>query len=388
MGIFCSHGHHNDGCKNTKAGQLTTIVSGGVNGVLAVIKICGGFITGSGGLIADGFHSLNDLASDVVAYITFTLARAEPDSEHPYGHHKFESLGLLILATLLGVVSLGILSHSLERWITGELPELGPLAAGIAVFSILANEGLFWYSYIVGKRVKSSVLIANAWHHRADAISSVIVLVGIGLNWLGYPFFDTLAALVVGGLLLRMAINMAKQACAELVDTAVTPEIHAEIHSLIMTTPGVESSHFLRAKQTAGQLILDVHVEVSPYISVSEGHAISDEIERRLHQKYDNISDAMVHIDPYSDEELCLIEQPNRPKLEALVRENLAKNMPDSKLEKLVLHALPAGLFAEAFITNATAENLEKPLLKMRKSLEKETGPFDRFTLYINAEKS
>lgn len=280
-----------------------TYVAAWINVFLTIIKIVVGIIGQSAALIADGIHSLSDLASDVLVIMAIKLGAREADYDHPYGHKRFETLATVVLGIALIVIAGGIAWDVTERMQNPEtLLVPGFEALGIAFISILANEWLYHYTKRVGKQTRSKLLIANAWHHRSDAISSVIVLFGIVAVLVGYPFADAVAAVIVALMVGKIGLRLVLESIKELVDTSVSETLIQDIRREIKSTHGVHSIHLLRTRQMGEDAYVDAHIVVDPKISVSEGHMIGDKVRANLIDKFDDIVDVLVHIDPEDDE--------------------------------------------------------------------------------------
>ncbi len=282
--------------------QQVAIIGAAVNLILAVVKLVVGYLAQSAALMADGVHSLSDLLSDGLVWFAARHAGQAPDAQHPYGHGRFETAATLILGVLLALVAIGITWDALERAWRGENNVPGILALYAAAFSIAANEALYWYTVVIAKRIHSTLLLANAWHHRSDAISSIVVLAGVAGSLLGWPYLDAVAALIVGLMVGRIGWNLAWDAINELVDTALDADSVKQAHEVILAIDGVLAVHMLRTRRHGHQATADVHVQVAPYLSVSEGHMISQTVEDRLKAAIPAISDVTVHIDPEDDE--------------------------------------------------------------------------------------
>jgi cation diffusion facilitator family transporter len=307
----------------------------GVNIFLTVVQIIGGILTHSQALIADAMHTLSDLVGDVVVLVASHHAAKAADANHPYGHGRIETLATVILGLLLSGVAVAI---SLHAWgsLTGNAPLLtpDPWAMGIAALAIIGKEGLYQYTVHVAKRIRSPMLKASAWHHRSDAISSMLVLVAIGGAQLGYPWLDSVAAIVVAAMIFYMAIQLILESTSELVDTGLDAQEVQDIREFICAIDGVESVHLLRTRRMGGRVLADAHLQVDGRISVSEGHHISDTVMYRLRRQFPAISDVIIHIDPEDDEMV-----------------HPSKNLP-SRVELLAaLHALPE--------TAALGENID-----------------------------
>ena len=299
-----AHQHGKDSRKARRVEtQRVTLVGAIVNLMLAASKIAGGIVAQSQSLLADGIHSLSDLASDALIWWAAHHAAQEPDAEHPYGHGRFETAATLGLGALLVLVAGGIVLDAVERLFeTERLWQPGTLALYVAAASILANEALYWYTIIVARRIRSDMLKANAWHHRSDAVSSVVVLVGVGGTMLGHYWLDALAAVVVGLMVAKIGWDLGWGAMQELVDSALEEETVEEIREIINHVNGVRSVHMLRTRRQGHEALADVHVQVEPWLSVSEGHMISMAVEQRIKNGIDEITDVTVHIDPEDDE--------------------------------------------------------------------------------------
>ncbi|NKN32637.1 cation diffusion facilitator family transporter [Marichromatium bheemlicum] len=281
----------------------TAVVGAVLNLVLAAVKIAAGWFGHSQALVADGLHSLSDLLSDALVLVAGRQAHQGPDQEHPYGHARYETVATLVLGFLLLAVAIGIGWDAVERLFSPEellRPDL--LALGATLVSILVKEWLYWWTLAHAKRVRSDLLRANAWHHRSDSVSSVVVLVGIAGTMAGLPYLDAIAAVVVALMIAKIAWELGWEAVSELVDTGLQGEQLTAVKQTIRSVGGVRDIHMLRTRRSGGQASVDVHVLVDPYVSVSEGHMISVLVERRLKREIDEVADVTVHIDPEDDE--------------------------------------------------------------------------------------
>ena len=305
-----------------------TYVGALVNIFLTVIKIVVGILGQSTSLIADGFHSLSDLVSDLVVIVAIKLGSREADHDHPYGHRRFETIATVLLGLGLIVVAGGIAWDAAERLLDKDkllIPSRDTL--GIAVVSILANEWLFHYTKRVGTITRSKLLLANAWHHRSDAFSSIVVLIGIAAVLLGYPFADAIAAVIVALLIAKMGLGLVLESINELVDSSLPEEYIRDIRRVIMQTNGVQSIHFLRTRRMGEDAYVDAHIVVNPRISVSEGHVIGDVVKDSLKAQFDDVVDVLVHIDPEDDE---FKEEYNAPIMRQQVQMYLEKYLSES----------------------------------------------------------
>jgi cation diffusion facilitator family transporter len=254
-------------------------------------------------LVADGIHSLSDLLSDALVYWAAHHAHHGPDEKHPYGHGRFETAATLGLGALLILVGAGIAWDAIDRLFTPErLTMPGMLALVVATASILSKELLYHYTVRVARQVHSEMLKANAWHHRSDAVSSIVVLVGVGGTMAGLPYLDAIAAVGVALMVAKIGWELGQTAFHELVDAGLEEERLEKIRDTIRAIGGVEDIHMLRTRRMGGQASVDVHVLVEPKISVSEGHMISQTVIETLQDEFQEVSDVTVHIDPEDDE--------------------------------------------------------------------------------------
>lgn len=329
----------------------TAVVGGLVNLGLSVIKVGAGMLWHSQALVADGIHSLSDLLSDVLVWYAGRHAARAPDQEHPYGHGRYETLATLALGALLLLVAIGIGWDAGKRLFTpDQLLWPQPLALVAVLVSILAKEWLYWWTLGYARRVRSDMLRANAWHHRSDAVSSLVVLVGLVGTLIGLPYLDAIAAVVVAIMIAHIAWELGQRSIRELVDTGLEAERLAAIGATIGSVGGVRSIHMLRTRKHAWQAAVDAHVLVDPRVSVSEGHMIALLVEERLKSQIDEITDVTVHIDPEDDERKpILVALPTRA--EALTRlKRLWQGVPEAaSCRRTVLHYLNGRIDAELY---------------------------------------
>lgn len=339
--------------------KRTTIVGAVINLFLSVIKIVAGWVGQSHALIADGLHSLSDLISDILVWFAGHQAGQEPDAEHPYGHGRFETIATLVLGFMLLAVALGIAWDAIHRLFQPHAllrPE--PMTLYAAGLSILAKEGLYWYTRAYGLRVRSDLLIANAWHHRSDAISSIVVLIGIAGTLAGLSYLDGVASVIVAVMIAKIAWDLGWDAARELVDTGLSPERLRDISQIIRRSTGVRDVHMLRTRTIGGNATADVHVLVDSDISVSEGHAISVLVQERLLETIDRMTDVTVHIDPEDDENAAPTKGlPMRNEvLERL--DSLWSDIPEALTRKrLLLHYLNGAISLDAFFPLRTCRD-------------------------------
>ena len=268
--------------------RRVTLVCATLNLLLAGLKLLLGVVGQSQALIADGIHSFSDLASDALVLVAIRFASDEADEEHPYGHARFETVATVILGLLLLLVAVGIVMDSAERLAHPELlSNPGFLALSGAAVSIVVNEWMFWYNVRVARQLKSDLMQANAWHHRSDAISSIIVLIGIAGSMAGYPALDAVGAIGVSLLIGRIGWKLGWAGVRELVDTGASAKQLDDMGNSIRGVEGVKAFHDLRTRRMGQKLLVEVHVLVASQITVSEGHMIGDQVQAELLSEYD-----------------------------------------------------------------------------------------------------
>ncbi|MCL2326834.1 MAG: cation diffusion facilitator family transporter [Proteobacteria bacterium] len=281
--------------------KRVTWVGAIVNVVLSVLKLVVGYLLRSQTMIADGIHSLSDLISDVAILVGARFWSAPPDADHPYGHARLENLVTAFIGALLCAVAVGIGYDAIGSFMQQETA----LRAGfwgiiVTAGSLVVKEVLYQWTVYHAKRIHSAVLHANAWHHRSDALSSVpaliaIVLAAINPDWY---FIDAIGALVISGMLLVMGGKILLKAFSELIDKGPSPETCAQLASLALQVEGVCDAHAIRARQFGSSLIVDLHIEVDPDMSVRVAHDISEAVQKKLVDDGPNIHEVIVHIEP------------------------------------------------------------------------------------------
>ena len=290
---------HVDAPAKAAAAARSTWVSVGVNSALSCVQIVIGLVAHSQGLIADGIHSLSDLIADFLVLFVSHHSKQEADERHPYGHHRFENAASLALGLILAAVGIGMLWTAISKIENPTaVPQVEVTALYVAGAALIAKELLFRYMLAAAKRVKSSMLIANAWHARSDAASSLVVGCGIVGNLMGYPFLDPIAALIVGIMVLKMGWGFGWEALHDLMDQSADDDEVAAIRATILATPGVMGCHNLRTRKMGDMLTVDVHVDVDGQLTVEAGHAIVQAVEDKVRARH-RVLNMMTHADPW-----------------------------------------------------------------------------------------
>ena len=293
-----------------------TLIGALVNVLLGFIKVVGGLLFHSHALVADGIHSFADLLTDGMVLLASKYGSQDADEAHPYGHQRIETAATLLLSLLLILTGMAIAWDSLYDLLQQHHTTASWLSLPTIALSIIANEGLFYYTQHIGRLIQSELILTNAWHHRSDAASSLVVLVGLIGSLMGYAFLDAIAAIAVGIMIIKMGCSYAWNSVKELIDTGVALPLVAEIEQMILDIDGVKKIHQLRTRMMGPDVFIDVHVQVAPNISVSEGHFIAQNVQFYLMKQQPQIKDVTVHIDPEDDEVyLSSMNLPNKKQL-------------------------------------------------------------------------
>lgn len=335
-----------------------------VNLPLSAGKIGLGWLSGSQALIADGVHSLSDLLSDAAVLWALQHSHRPADEDHPFGHGRFETMATLAVAAMLGLAAFGILIDAGQRLIDPPTAAPGALALWAALTSILLKEGLYHYTRAVGRRTGSAMIIANAWHHRSDAASSVVALVGIGAAMAGWMLADAVAAAVIALMLGRIAWTLGRPALAELVDTAPDPADVARIEAEIRMVPGLRDVHDLRLRRVGEGLRGNGHVTFDGHLTLSEAHRLTEAARARAKAAVPELTELLLHAEPEGHADgPAAHAAPLRPEIEALLQGALAER-EDATILSLRLDYRDDGLRLHLELDRAVAdpEDLQRHL--------------------------
>ena len=277
-----------------------------VNAVLMVIKIAIGYYGHSDALVADGVHSLSDFATDLIVLAFVGIAYKSADSAHPYGHGKYETFASLLIAVILLGVAVGIGWSGIKAVIGSlggkVLPRPDVWTIVVAVIAILSKEWLYRYTIATGRRIDSSSLIANAWHHRSDAVSSIATLVGVTVAYLmgeGWRIIDPIVSILIAFFIAGSAIEIGRPSIDELLERSLPADQLRQIEQRIMAVPGVKAFHRLRTRRNGHSYLAELHIKVDPYITVTQGHAIATGVEDTLRDLLGPDSIITVHVEPF-----------------------------------------------------------------------------------------
>lgn len=284
--------------ERSRAAHRSTMVSVGVNILLSSLQLTVGLLAKSQALIADAVHSFSDLIADGIVLWANKYSAKAPDDDHPYGHRRFETAATFAVGVILVLVGAGMVWNGISKLQRpDELAKVGAIALPVALVAIIIKEGLFRYMLRVAKRVKSTMLVANAWHARSDAASSLVVSIGILANLFGVPMADILAAMLVGIMILRMGWRFSIEAFHDLTDRAVDEQTEQKITQLIQDTPGVLGLHDLKTRKMGDMIWVEVDIEMDANLTVKEGHNIAVLARQRVMDALP-VLDVMTHFDP------------------------------------------------------------------------------------------
>ena len=279
-----------------------------VNFLLVIFKFIAGILGHSAAMIADAVHSLSDFATDIVVLIFTRISNKPQDKNHDYGHGKYETLATAIIGIVLFAVGASICWNGLQAiqtvWQGGRLPAPGMLAFAGAIISIVSKELIYRYTIHVGRKINSSAVIANAWHHRSDAFSSIGTAIGIGgaiVLGESWSVLDLMAAVVVSFFIMKVAVQLLKPCVDELTEKSLPDEIEKEICLIAENTPGVSAIHNLRTRRIGNHYAIEMHVRMDGHLTLYEAHAKASVIENKLKEKYGNETHVGIHVEPVKD---------------------------------------------------------------------------------------
>lgn len=276
-----------------------TLLGLAANLILALAKGFIGIIANSSALIADAGHSVSDLLSDGITLWAVRMSGIPKDKNHPYGHGKFETVGTFIISLLLLFTGIGVAGHVFNRMDASVVP--GTIALWMAGIAIIVKEALFHVTRMVGRRTGSRVLMANAWHHRSDAISSVAALLGIAGAQLGIPLMDPIAGMLVAGLIIKTGIDIGYESIRELTDETVEEDVISELGKIMSGIEGVDHYHEMRARRMGPHLLVDLHIQVDSMMSISAAHQVAERVRLEILEKLPAVNEVLVHVDAEDD---------------------------------------------------------------------------------------
>lgn len=292
-----------------------TLTGTGVNAVLIVLKFLAGIFGKSSAMVADAVHSLSDFVTDVIVLIFVKIAGKPRDKGHDYGHGKFETFATMVIGLILSLAGIGLMINAIEHVIkslNGEvLPQPTVLALGIAVASILSKEWLYRYTAKAGREVNSQAVVANAWHHRSDAISSVGTLAGVaGAMFLGdrWRILDPIAAIFVSLFIIKSGYDIMKPSVNELLESSLPEDQETDILTRVLLVAGIDQVHNLRTRRIGNSIAVDLHAKMDGQITLCEAHAIATEAEEAIRSKYGRDAIITIHMEPVGGQNSCVVK--------------------------------------------------------------------------------
>ena len=283
-----------------KIAMKVSIISIIANVVLAAFKLVAGILAHSSAMLSDAIHSASDVFSTFVVMIGIKIASKEPDEEHPYGHERMECVAAIILATILCITGLGIGKNAL-KFITGNSSEVsvpGMLALIAAIVSIIVKEAMFWYTRHYAKKIDSGALMADAWHHRSDALSSIGAFIGIIFARMGYVMMDSIACLVICVFIVKAAYDIFKDAIDKMVDKSCSLEVEAEIRTIVMSVDGVKGIDSLSTRLFGNKMYVDIEIRADGEKTLNETHEIAEAVHDSIEAQFEKVKHIMVHVNP------------------------------------------------------------------------------------------
>lgn len=272
------------------------------NVILSVFKLIAGIMAHSGAMISDAIHSASDVFSTFVVIIGIKLASKESDKEHPYGHERLECVAAILLSVILFITGLGIGLDAFKKIMSGNYGDLivpGVLALIAAVVSILTKEGMYWYTRHYAKKIDSAALMADAWHHRSDALSSIGALIGIGGAMLGYPVMDCVASLVIFVFIAKAAYDIFKDAMDKMVDHSCDEETENKMRECVLQNENVHGIDMLQTRIFGNKIYVDVEILLDATLSLGKAHAIAEEVHDDIERNFPKVKHIMIHVNPY-----------------------------------------------------------------------------------------
>lgn len=271
------------------------------NAVLTAFKLFAGIFAHSGAMVSDAVHSASDVLSSIIVIVGVKLSAKKADVEHPYGHERFESVAAIVLSVILCVTGLFIGHTAIENISAGfsgiQIP--GTLALVAAAVSIVTKEAMYWYTRCFAKRINSGALMAEAWHHRSDALSSVGALVGIGGARMGYPWLDAVASLLICGFIIKAAYDIFTDAIEKMVDHACAGDVQDAIRACAASQPGVLGIDRLSTREFGRKIYVDIEISADGELTLNESHLIAERVHSAIEAAFPSVKHIMVHVNPY-----------------------------------------------------------------------------------------
>lgn len=347
--------------------KQVTLFSALINLLLGMMKILLGGLGHSAALVADGVHSLVDILADGFVLMAAKWGSMEADHDHPYGHRRFETIATFAIAVLLIITGFVIGYDSAMRLWHHEVIKPHLFTIVVALVSVVGNEGLFWYTIRTGKRINSQLLIANAYHARSDSLTSIVVLFGLVGAQLGWVFLDAMAAILVGVYIVKIGVEWGLKALNELTDAGLSGEDVHILEEVIDAVPGVLHSHKLRTRKMAEHIFLDVHIQVEPYLSVSEGHYVAECVRVALARVNHSLHDITVHVDIEDHPEGIPVKlPPSKADIMSILMPHLVKVIPQQYIIGARVHYFYQHIELEVHIKSDMLRQQSSPEITLK----------------------
>lgn len=287
--------------KETKIAMKVSAVSIAVNLALSAFKLMAGILARSGAMISDSVHSASDVFSTFIVIIGVRISGRKSDQEHPYGHERMECVASIVLAVILMATGLGIGAGGLKKIVEGNYGDLavpGSLALAAAVISIVVKEWMYWYTRAAAKQIRSGALMADAWHHRSDSLSSIGAFAGILGARLGFPVADSIASVVICLFILKASVDIFKDSMEKMVDKSCDRELVERMTAVVENSPGVERIDDLRTRMFGAKAYVDIEIAVDGKLLLEDAHHIAEEVHHKVETQFDMVKHCMVHVNP------------------------------------------------------------------------------------------
>ena len=290
-----------------RTANKVSIISIIANTFLAIFKLLAGIFAHSSAMISEAIHSASDVFSSFVVIIGIKLSSKEPDKEHPYGHERLECVAAMILSIILFLTGAGIFYNALKNILNGEYNNItipGVLALIAAIVSIVVKEAMYWYTRYYAKKIDSSALMADAWHHRSDALSSVGALIGIFFARIGYPIMDSVASIIIFIFIVKASIDIFMDATNKVVDHSCDEELEKEIYNYVLKNKDVKDIDLFRTRMFGNKVYVDIEICLDENLTLKEAHDIAETLHDKLEKKFDKVKHVMVHVNPVSKKDI------------------------------------------------------------------------------------
>ena len=281
--------------------RKVSVLSMAGNLALAGFKFFAGFVGRSDAMISDAIHSSSDIAGSLIVLIGSVISEKEADEDHPYGHERFESVASILLAFILFLAGVGLIREELIKIFSGSWQNMhspGMIALIAAITSIIVKEGMYWYTAVNARRIHSDSLLAEAWHHRSDALSSIGSLIGIAGARLGFPILDPAAGVLISLFILKAAISIFYNATEKLTDHSCSPQMEQQLYNFIQNDPRVRSIDLLQTREFGRKIYLDLEIGVDREMTLQKAHQIAEELHDRIENAFPDIKHVMIHVNP------------------------------------------------------------------------------------------